>query len=237
MTEVTVDREQEEADKILADKLGEVEKGESAPEEKPLPKVSPEDDIEKPIPTKTWKFTADYEAVLPSGEKVPQHFEREYIQKPLSYHAMIEFTGLLTRNLDAAMSGPEGLSIDRILPDNKLPLTFQDGQLVVTNKESFEGIDSILKSVLKIASYIPEFLLEAQCIWLRVPRNERSLMMDIWARPVDEGGMSMRAGEEILSLFVEQNYDEIEYFLTKWWKNVLKSSQRAKARKSDQSPA
>lgn len=235
-----MDRESEEAQKILEQKLGEAKTGESAPEDKPLPKVSPEDDIEKPIPTKTWKFTADYEAVLPSGEKVPQHFEREYIQKPLSYHAMIEFTGLFTRNLDAAMSGVEGLSVEKIIeliPDKKLPLMFQDGQLIVTDNEGFKGIDSILKSVLKVASYVPEFLLEAQCIWLRIPRNERSLMMDIWARPVDEGGMSMRAGEEMLSLFIEQNYDEIEYFLTKWWKGVLKSSQRAKARKSDKSPA
>jgi len=198
---------------------------------KSLPPESGEDDIEKPVPHKEWKFVADYDVML-GNEAVPQHFERLYIQKSLSYHAMIEFTGLLTRKLDEAMSGPEGLSLDKIMSDDeKLPLTFIDGQLAVVKPDSFDGIDSILKSVLKIGSYIPEFLTEAQCIWLRVPRNERPLLMDIWSKPVDEGGMSMRDGEEMLSLFIEQNYDELDYFLNNWWKNVSGSMTRAKKRK------
>jgi hypothetical protein len=215
------------AEKILQEKLGAVAEGKE--EKKDLPLVTSEDDIEKPIPTKEWHFQADYEVKV-GGELIPQHFERFYNQKPLSYHAMIEFTGLFSRKMDEAMSGPDGLSIDKIMPDEKLPLSFRDGHLSVDAGSSLGGIDSILKSVLKLASYIPDFLTEAQCIWLRVPRSERNLLIDIWSRPTDEGGMSVRDGEEMLTLFIEQNYEELEYFLTKWWRNVLTATQRARKR-------
>lgn len=218
--------DQTEAEKILQEKLGAV----ADDEKNNLPPVTSEDDIEKPVPTKEWRFEADYEAKI-GNEMVPQHFERFYIQKPLSYHAMIEFSGLFTRKMDEAMSGPEGLSIDKIIPDEKLPLSFKDGHLTVERaSRGIEGVDSIIKSILKLASYMPDFLTEAQCIWLRVPRSERNLLIDVWSRPVDEGGMSVRDGEEMLVLFIEQNYEELEYFLKKWWRNVLKSVERARKR-------
>jgi hypothetical protein len=226
--DTTNDQEQKEAEEILA-KIGAAEEKEAP---KDLPKPSVEDDIEKPIAQRDWKFSADYNIEI--GDKAEtHHYERTYTQKPLSYHAMLEITGLLGRKLDEAMSGPEGLSVDKIielLPDEKLPVIFTEGRVRVADNPGLKEIDSLIKSFLKVITYVPDFLIEAQCIWLRIPRNERPLAMDIWSRPVDEGGMSMKDGDEMLSLFIEQNYDEIEYFLIKWWRNVMTATTRARKR-------
>jgi hypothetical protein len=220
--DITTEDNKIEAEKILASKLGEAQKKEESIE---VPKETPQDDIEKPVRHKEWHFVGEYDVEGRSGAMEKKKFDRTYIQKPLSYMAFGEFTGLLGRRLEEAMQGPSGISLDRILPgeENQLPLSFVDGKLSVV-KSDFAGIDPFLQGFAKLSSYIPELLGEAQCIWLRVPRSERFWLTDIiWPRPVDEGGLSMDEGEEMMSLFIEQNYDELEDFLprllrlrTKW---------------------
>jgi hypothetical protein len=208
------DIEQQEAEKILQNKLGSV----SEEEEKSAPAPSPhEEDIEKPIPHKEWTFEAEYEVNL-RGEMVPQSFKRTYIQKPLSYLAFGEFTGLLARKLTEAMQGPDGLSLDKLTPGSaSLPLEYNDGQISLASTDA-DVIDPIIQGIAKLTTYVPDLMGEAQCIWLRVPRAERGLLIDIWSRPVDEGGMSMDQGEEMLNTFIEQNYDELNGFLKRYAK-------------------
>jgi hypothetical protein len=211
--DITKDEDKEKAEKILQEKLGQVNL--SPDENKDVPPATAEDDIEKPIPHKEWHFEAEYELVM-RGTPEMQTFSRTYIQKPLSYQAMAEFTGLLGRKLSEAMKGPEGLSIDRMVPGEAgIPLQFQDGRISIADDGS-GGVDAIVQAFAHLASYVPDLLGESQCIWLRVPRQERALLMDIWSRPVDEGGMSLDQGEEMLSIFIEQNYDELESFLKRY---------------------
>lgn len=214
--DTTTDTQQTEADNPFANVLEDQKTATVNPISNDLPKPSPEEDIEKSIRHKEWKFSADYDVEV-RGANETHHFERTYMQKPLSYQAFGEFTGLLGRKLDEAMSGPSGISIDRLIPGEggQLPLAFQDGKLSLV-KSDFAGVDSIIQGIGKLASYVPDFISEAQCIWLRVPRAERALLIDIWSRPVDEGGMSMDEGEEMLTLFIEQNYDELEDFLPRY---------------------
>lgn len=207
-------------------------------QDKPAPEVTPvqaaeqpnsnEEDIEKPVAHKEWVFEAEYEVTL-RGEATKQEFKRTYIQKPLSYHAMAEFTGLLGRSLAAAMRGPDGLSLDRITPGGgSLPLEFNEGRISLADTEG-DMIDPIIQGIAQLASYVPDFMAEAQCIWLRVPRTERALLIDIWARPADEGGMTMDQGEEMLNLFIEQNYDELNNFLKRYTR-VKSTVQRMRSR-------
>lgn len=214
-TDTTTDEDKVKAEKILQEKLGQVDKTISSKEEKDVPPATAEDDIEKPIPHKEWHFEAEYELVLREQVK-NEVFSRTYIQKPLSWQAMSEFTGLIGRKLSEAMKGPEGLSIDRMVPGEAgIPLQFQDGRISIAD-DGTGGIDAIVQAFAHLASYVPDLLGESQCIWLRVPRQERAMLMDIWSRPVDEGGMSMDQGEEMLSIFIEQNYDELESFLKRY---------------------
>jgi hypothetical protein len=232
MLENDISLEPTEAEKILASKLGEPEKQDKVV----VPPETAQDDIEKSIKHKEWKFSADYE-VLIRGEMTKQHFERSYIQKPLSYLAFGEFTGLLGRKLEEAMDGQNGISVDRILPsgeNGQLPLAFIDGKLSLVKAEDFSGIDPFIQGFARLASFIPDLLAEAQCIWLRVPRQERPLLIDIWSRPIDEGGMSMADGEEMMDLFIEQNYDELEDFLPRLMRIRSKWTAMRNRRKKNQ---
>lgn len=175
--------------------------------------VSDDEDIEKNVLHKEWTFEAEYDVQL-KGDVTSKTFKRTYTQKPLSYLAFAEFTGLVSRKIREAMRGPDGLSMDRMaLGELGLPLEFNDGKISVADDISY---DSFIQGIMAIASYVPEFLAEAQCIWLRVPRGERALLVDIWSRPVDEGGLSMDQGEEMLNVFIEQNYEELMSFLKRY---------------------
>ena len=203
--DVTKEAEKAEAEEILKEKLGDPE-SESKVEDAPI------EDIEKAVDHKEWRFVAKYEFEMKGGMK-SDIFDRTYIQKPLSYFAMAEFTGLLGRKLAEAMRGPDGLSVDRMTP-GEMPLEFSDGRVAIA--QGTEGVDAIIQGIAKIASYVPDLIGEAQCIWLRVPRYERPNLLDIWSRPVDEGGLSMDQGEEMLEIFIEQNYDELNNFLKRY---------------------
>lgn len=210
--------------------MGEIkdfEESESIVKENDVP-APEQEDIEKPIAHKEWNVEAEYELSI-RGEIRKEIFKRTYVQKPLSYIAFGEFTGLIGRKLAEAMRGPDGLSLDRAFPgEASLPLVFNDGKLSLAS-EGDNLIDPIVQGIAKIASYVPEFIAEAQCIWIRVPRNERPMLIDIWSRPVDEGGMSIDEGEEMLKIFIEQNYDELVGFL-KRYARVKESFQKMEKR-------
>lgn len=220
-TEILNDDEKNQAEQILQNRL---EKSDVEPDESSLGEpivddnsepVPSEEDIDKPIGHKEWLFEAEYELTM-RGIPETKIFSRTYVQKPLSYQAMAEFTGLLGRKLSESMKGPEGLSIDRMVPGEAgIPLQFQDGKISLVD-DGTGGVDAIVQSFAHLASYVPDLIGESQCIWLRVPRQERALLMDIWSRPVDEGGMSLDQGEEMLSIFIEQNYDELDNFLKRY---------------------
>jgi hypothetical protein len=185
--------------------------------------VPHQEDIEKPIAHKEWRVFDKYTIKL-GGEEKEEIFDRTYVQKPLSYLAFGEFTGLLGRKLAEAMRGPDGLSLDRITPgEASIPLEWRDGQISLAGGEENNLVDPIVQGIARIASYVPDLMAEAQCIWLRIPRMERAHVVDIWSRSPDEGGMSMDAGEEMLNIFIEQNYDELNNFLKRYArvKNVV----------------
>lgn len=221
--DITKEDEQAKAAQMLQEKLGD-------PVVKDEISIPDEEDVEKPVTHKEWVFEAEYQMNI-RGEMKEEIFKRAYVQKPLSYHAFGEFTGLIGRKLAEAMRGPDGLSLDRLTPgEASIPLEFDDGQIRLAGG-SDNVVDPIIQGIAKLASYVPDLMGEAQCIWLRVPRSERPLLMDIWSRPVDEGGMSMDQGEEMLSIFIEQNYDELNSFL-KRYARVKNTVQKMRKRSS-----
>lgn len=178
---------------------------------------SPEDelaDIEKPVEPRVWKFEGDF-TISRDGDDIQQHFEAEYTQKPLSYFGFLEFTGLLARKIDEAMRGPDGLTVEEMVSTAKASIPYVvDGSRVeaVVEQGDFKGIDAFVQGLVRVASYVPDVMEECQFIWLRVPRRERAFLRDIWGRAADEGGLTNEQGEEMLSVFIDQNYEELEAF-------------------------
>jgi hypothetical protein len=196
------------------------------PRTDPMPS-SALDDVEKQVVTRAWHFEGTIKGVV-RGQPVEEHIIRDYEQKPLSYIAMIQFTGLLGRKIDEAMAGPEGLKIESIAEIAEVvQLASAGGQL---SAGAFAGIDSFVSGLAKISSYVPDVIEEAMCIWLRIPFRDRMLVREIWAKPVDEGGLSNDDGEEMMTLFLRQNYEEVERFFVERLRRMGKVVQEERRR-------
>jgi hypothetical protein len=201
------------------------------------------DDVEKMVKEKTWKVSGTITA-MSRGGLVQETFEREYVQKPLSYLGMMQFTGLLGRKLDEVMGGPEGLSsqsLGEIIDLQQLVQRDEEGNVSLGDLNlsigDFSGIDSFVRGLAKIAAYAPDIMAEAQCIWLRIPLRERLAVMEIWSKPVDEGGLSMDDGEEMLDIFIQQNYKEVEDFLVKRLRRIGKRIARERKKLHPEAPS
>src|ERR1700722_17039850 len=146
-----IQNDDKKAQEILAEKLG-------APVVPENTVATDEDDIEKVVGHKDWTFEAEYDINF-RGEMKTQTFKRAYIQKPLSYHAFGEFTGLLGRKLAEAMRGPDGLSLDRLTPgEASIPLQFSDGQISLAGGDNDNLIDPIVQGIAKLATYVPDLM-------------------------------------------------------------------------------
>lgn len=202
---------------------------ESEHEDQPAP--SELDDVEKPVEERLWKFSGTIKGIV-RGKPVEELFEREYVQKPLSYLAMMQFTGLLGRKIDEAMSGDEGLSIESITSIVDVASYASGGSISagILSQGDFAGVDSFVRGFAKIAAYVPDIIAEAQCIWLRVLYQDRPALVEVWHKPVDEGGLSMDEGEEMLRIFIDQNYEELERFLALRLRRIGKTAARARKR-------
>src|ERR1035437_385086 len=102
------------AEKEKADKILEAVQPKEVVADKPVPPETAQDDIIKPIPHKEWVVNSEYEMPFKGGEVKTEYFKRTYIQKPLSYLAFGEFTGLIGRKIQEAMRVPGRLSIHTI---------------------------------------------------------------------------------------------------------------------------
>lgn len=196
------------------------------------------DDLEPQVMERTWHVKGKIHNQYQPGD--PQYreedFERTYVQKPLSYLAMMQFTALLGRSIDSAMSGPEGFSIERIGDITSAGASntqsLLDGSFL--QRADFDGIDAFVRGFAKLAAYVPDIVAEAQCIWLRVPLRDRLAVMQVWSGPVDEGGLSMSEGEEMLRVFIDQNYAELEDFLGRRLRRVRRTWSRARGQRQEQ---
>lgn len=100
----------------------------------------------------------------------------------------------------------------------------------MVNSDGPGGIDGVLSFVVKLMSILPDIILDAQCIWLRVPRQERAILADIWSRSPDDGGLSMDQGEEMMALFIAQNYGELERFFVERLRRLANTAIAARRR-------
>src|SRR5581483_3594086 len=115
--------------------------------QQPAPAPSEFDDVEKQVEHRVWKVEGDVSGIV-RGQPVTEHIEREYVQKPLSYTSMIQFTGLLGRKIDEAMSGPEGLTLQSVAELAEVAQSAAQGQIVLSRSD-FAGIDSFVRGFAK----------------------------------------------------------------------------------------
>lgn len=187
------------------------------------------DDLEIQVEAREWVVAGAISVIDPRNNQETQlDFSRSYMQKPLSYTAMLQFTGLIGDRISTVMA--QGITLESVLGDVQTiaeVFTSDDG----ITRGDFSGVDSFVRGLAKLATYLPDVVEECQCIWLRVPLHERHVVKDIWGRSPEDGGLSMQQGEEMLSLFIAQNYQELEDFFVERLPRVLRQSRKARTKK------
>jgi hypothetical protein len=167
------------------------------------------DDIEKQIAHREWVIKGPITFTRPNGSQEVRDFERTYVQKPLSFTSMLQFTGLIGERLSEAMSGPDGLTVDGAFGEGDSLVAAGRG---IFSRDDFSSLDSFVRGLAKLAQYAPSIVEDCQCIWLRVQFNERPIVKEIWSRSPEDGGLSISEGQEMLEVFLAQNYQEVEDF-------------------------
>jgi hypothetical protein len=194
-------------------------------EEEPLRVVDEAlDDLEIQVATRDWKVEGTITVFNPRTKQDESlEFSRVYQQKPLSYTAMLQFTGLLGDRITKVMA--QGVTLNSILgdADSMMSLFTADADGAFA-KGDFNAIDSFVSGLSKLATYVPDMVEECQCIWLRVPLGERFAVKEIWSRSPEDGGLSLQEGEEMLTLFIAQNYPELEDFFVERLPRVARAS-------------
>lgn len=152
---------------------------------------------------KTW--------VIGTGE-----YQREYVQKPLSFIAKMQWFSLVGDVLDKALSGPDGMRLGNLFSG---PGGQQFGP------EDFREADTFVQAVGKLLSVAPDFLVNSYCIWLNVPDYERPAVAEIMMLPPDEGGLTDEQGIEIIEVFIDQNYEALDTFFREFLGRLQKRVQ------------
>lgn len=198
-------------------------------EEAPRAHDSQLDDIEIQVAHREWTVEGDFTIQKRDGSTTTESFKRVYVQKPLSFTAMLQFTGLIGEKIAEAMSGPEGVSLDRVLGESDGLISA--GRALLTS-DDFAGVDSFVKGLAKLATYVPEVIEDCQCIWLRVPFAERPIVKEIWSRSPEDGGLTFAEGQEMLEVFLAQNYEEVEDFFVERLRHLANLVKKLRTRKS-----
>lgn len=209
----------------------------------PEPEVDPEDetdeveehdsqldDIELQMANREWVVDGSVMMKKARGHLSEETWRRVYVQKPLSFAGMLQFTGLIGDRISQAMSGPDGLSLDGIINADEAP-----SMAAILGRDDFAGVDAFVKGIAKLAMYVPDVIEDCQCIWLRVPFHERPIVKEIWSRSPEDGGLTFENGEEMLEIFLAQNYQEVEAFFGVRLPRLLKKVQKLRERAADRS--
>jgi hypothetical protein len=155
--------------------------------------------------------------------------QRTYIQQELSVLGFAQWTGLVGEFLDKAMSGDNALTLNALMSP---PSLRQAGQPITI--QSFQDADVFVHAIGKLVQFAPDFLGKSVCIWLDVPDYEWDLVQALMKRSPKIGGMSHDDFQEILEIFIDQNYAEINRFFRERQRQI-RARWQARAKEASQS--
>lgn len=153
---------------------------------------------------------------------------RNYVQEELSVIGEIQWFALLGEFLDKAMTGPGAISMNALLspPQRRNPGQFQ--------VQDFQDADTFIHALGKLLVFMPEFMEKSICIWLAVPDYEWDLVREYMKSSPSRGGMSHDMFEDILAIFLDQNYAAIDRFFRERY-GRLRARYQARAKEASQS--
>lgn len=230
--------------------------GAPPPFQPPVPPASPDDEAppvaEQPIdgppdpdedPLSDPGTDDDIEILEPKINPVPRMLsdikgrEVTYTQTMLTWFTRLELYSLLGRAIDNAMSGDNGVGLNDLLAATQ-PKTLLDeitsslpGADDAPDKEDreeqqgMEQAGQILIVFARILSFAPDLLKEAYCVILNIPKAHRN-----WAINHALDRMEPDTGEDVLHVFIDQNWEAMEDFFVRVLPRLLKRGKQARKR-------
>lgn len=181
-----------------------------------------EEDLEILVPkiaAKEWQF---------GHEEGENPVIRTYLQQELSVVGFAQWTGLVGEFLDDAMSGENALTMRSLLSP---PSLTKPGQPTI---QDFQDADVFVHAIGKLVQFAPEFLMKSVCIWLDVPDYEWELVQALMKKSPAVGGMSHDMFQEIIEIFIDQNFGEINRFF-RVRQQQIRARYRARAKEANPS--
>ncbi len=175
------------------DTLEDTEVTSEEPEEEAEPQESALEILEPSYEPVTWTFGQEPDTVV-------------FVQRKLSFIGRMQWFALVGGALDAAMSGPDGLSVNNILG---APEGVRGGQMTMAD---LADADTFVQAIAKLLAVAPDFLMDSYMIWLNVPTHSRPLIKQMFSRAEDEGGLTEDQGVGMVETFLDQNYDALADF-------------------------
>jgi hypothetical protein len=204
--ELTLDDIQEDED--VEREVKKTTKKTSAKKDNPIEVIIPQ------IDPKTWVLS------LEDGDEIE---EREFVQKPLTYFDKIKYFGMVGQTLDAILAVDSGITLNTLLSGSSTQFDANNPMASLAGQD----MDSFIGLLIRMAGFAPDFLKKSYLIWLGVPMNERE-----WADQALDS-IDDEMGVQILETFVDQNWEAVEDFFTKYARRVWARVQKARGQDSD----
>jgi hypothetical protein len=150
---------------------------------------------------------------------------RVYVQDKLPWMPRQKFFGLVTKTLAESVrsSGGSMGSLAEVFSDSSGGSLLERGQR--WTQRDFGDLASFITTILELIGQSEQFMLDAYCIWLNVPRVERdwakARFSEPWKPEDSLWGLKEEDHEKILNTFVDQNYEDIRRFLTETLPGIL----------------
>lgn len=155
---------------------------------------------------------------------------RTYTQKPLSFFRKAELYALCGGVLRQAMLTSGEGSLGEVLG-----LGGGGDRGNVLSALDMRDAESFIALAASVAAYVPDFLENAYCIVLAVPRHEREWAAQMMQNDREEGGFDDEDGVEIINTFIVQNWEAIMRFFVEDVQGMAQTVKTMRKKKNQKS--
>lgn len=161
--------------------------------------------------------------------------ERNYLQAPIQFFPKTELYGILGRAVKIVLEADTGVDVKTLMDMTnprkvmdqlaaRLPGAEDAPSVEPTVDQEMDAM-KIMAAFAEVVSIAPGLLKEAYCVVLNVPTGHRE-----WAIDHALNNMTDEEGFDILETFIDQSWEALEGFFTKWLPQAAQRTIQARER-------
>ena len=159
-----------------------------------------------------------FDLMMPTGVQE----ERTFIQEPLGFFLVQQFTTMMTDVVEGFVKGEYGVKLGELFRGDIRQQIAMPAEL---NEESVNNIVTenmqIIEAFLQVIRLLPELQQDIFCLSLGVPRNQREWFKNAISEPPSRGGLTTDEGFDLIKAFIRQNAKHIRRFFEEQAQEVV----------------